>query len=474
MSPDQLPQPDLVLDGATVLTMGPHPRVLHPGRVSIAGGRIIDVGPAGGDGPTTGAVWSLPGRIVLPGFVNTHAHLVSALTRGLGGDRFLIGGDPATRGVADAIREGMDGEAAYAAARLALTELLLSGVTTTTDSQAARRGLEDAVDGTLRALTESGMRGHFYRASVDRSELVPSHRHDDLDHARTELTRLHERWSRDRIRVGAEAMSAHRVTPPLLRGLHEWAVEAKAGFAMHISYSEDAARHSLEEHGRRLMTLLADWGVLDERFLGYHPVWLDADEIGAIAAAGAGVSVCAGANMLIGVEAAPVDQLVDAGVRLGLGTDQPNDAHDFFQTMKTTILHQRASRGDASFGSPEMMLMLATRGGARALHMEDEVGSIEVGKQADLVILDGRRAPLNPLPAVVSNLVYAAGPSEVETVLVAGETVVERGRVVAWEIEDVVAEANRVVAASLARAGLDVSPISRWDLDRPAPREEEE
>ncbi len=466
MSPD-LPEPepvDLVLEGSMVLTMGPAPRVIDPGRVSIAGGRIVGVAAAAGPVPAAVEVRDLADRVVIPGFVNTHAHLVSSLTRGLGGDRFLVGGDPAGAAMATAIREAMDEEAAYSGARLALTELMLSGVTTTTDSQAARRGLEGAADGTLRALTESGLRGFFYRASVDRSELVPAHRHDDLELARSELSRLQHRWNSDRVQVGAEAMSAHRVTPPLLRGLHDWAVEADTGFAMHISYSEAAASHTVEEHGQPLMTLLADWEILDHRFLGYHPVWLDDSEIQAVAEADAGVSLCAGANMLIGMKAAPVNGLVEAGVRLGLGTDQPNDAHDFFQAMKTTILHQRAEAGDASFGDPEMMLQLATWGGARALHLEETLGSIEVGKQADLVVLDRRRAPLNPYPATISNLVYAVGPSEVETVMVAGEVIVESGRVVAWDMDEVVADVNRVVARALAEAGPD-RPLATWPFE---------
>lgn len=444
--------------------MGPRPRWIDPGRITVQSGTITSVAPATGPPPPAHEVRHLSGRVILPGFVNTHAHLLGALIRGLGGDRFLQGGHPLGRHIASAIRESLDEEAAYVATRLAVTELLRSGVTTTTDSQTANRGLEGASDGTLRALTESGIRARWSRASVEFGDLVPSHRHDSPDLAVQELSRLHEKWAGHLVGVGAEALSLHRVGEPFVRALHEWVSSVGTSFSMHMAYSEASARYPIDTYGRPLLLLLADWGVLDERFLGYHPVWLDRDEMRALTLSDAGVSLCSSANMLIGMRAAPLPQLLADQVRLGLGTDQPNDGHDFFATMKTTLLQQRAGVGDASFGDPLTMLQLATWGGARALHLEHRIGSIESGKAADLVVLDRRRSALNPVVGSISNIVLAAGPEVVESVFVDGNAVVEEGRVLAWESDRVVADANRVVGDVLERAGIDSESAVAWPL----------
>lgn len=454
---------DVTITDVTVMTMNASRDVLVDGYVTVRDGRIAGVGI--GRPPIAGEdTLPMEGRVVLPGFVNTHAHLVSALTRGLGGDRFLTGGLPGGRERAYAIREALDESTAYAGTRLALTELMLSGVTTTTDSYAARRGFEAGFDGALRAWTESRMRGTMYRASVDRTEIVPVHRHDTPQLAVSELDRLSRDWNSDVLTVGAEAMALHRVTPGLFETLAGWATDNGAPFAMHISYTEEAAEYALKEHGKRLMLVLDDRGVLNRRFLGHHPVWVDRDEIEAIARTEAGVSVCSAANMLIGLQPAPLPELIASGARVSLGTDQPNDGHNFFEVMKTTLLQQRAAAGSTVFGSPEQMLELATIGGARALHLEDRIGSVEVGKEADLTILDGRRPALGPAPGRISNIVFAASPADVEMVMVAGRVVVEDGRPVAWDPIEVTREADRATTAALMAAGLDPAPLSGWPV----------
>lgn len=445
-----------------MLTINPRREVLDPGMIVIADGRITQVGPDHGEAVPGHRTLDLAGRVILPGFVNTHAHLVSVLTRGLGGDRFLASGERGGRAAAEAIREALDESACYAGARLALSELLASGVTTTTDSQAARAGLESGPDGTLRALHESGMRAIFFRASVNRTEIVPPHRHDSAPLALAELDRLSTRWSSDAVTVGAEAMALHRVDRALLESVWRWSRAHRAPFAMHLSYSRGTARHPIETYGNRLLLLLDSWGMLDGRFLGYHPVWLDDAEVVAVARAGAGLALCSGANMLIGARPAPVDRLLGAGARLGIGTDQPNDGHNFFEAMKTTVLQQRSAAGSTDFGSPELMLELATMGGARALHLEERIGSIEVGKDADLVVLDARRPALNPTPGRISNVVYAASPADVEMVLVRGRVVAEGGRPEAWGLREVVEDARLVVAGALRSAGLPDRPLTEW------------
>lgn len=461
---------DLLIRGGLVLTMNPQREVYLAGYVAVRDGRIVAVGrddecPYGSG--SAAEFLDASEHVVLPGFVNVHDHLLAAFARGLGADRAVaVAVADAGQRVGARIRGALDEEAAYAAARLSLLELQRSGVTTTADSQPALAGREDNADGTLRAIHDSGIRALWTRASLNLTGYVAVEQHDSLDVALPELDRLADRWSSERVEVGAEAQALHRVEEGLLRGLADWAAERGAHFAMHLSYSEAAAAHAVQRFGRPLLLLLEDWGVLGPRFLGYHPVWLSEQEIAAAARAEAGLAYCPVDNMLIACGVAPVELLLGAGCRLGLGVDQPNDGHSFFELMKLAILLQRVTHLDASLGSPEQALELATIGGARALHREHEVGSLEPGKAADLLVLDGRGSALAPFPGRISNVVYAASPADVAHVFVGGEAVVRDGRHVRWEEEEVVRDAHRAMRATLRRAGLpeDLGPHTGWPV----------
>jgi 5-methylthioadenosine/S-adenosylhomocysteine deaminase len=133
--------------------------------------------------------------------------------------------------------------------------------------------------------------------------------------------------------------------------------------------------------------------------------------------------------------------------------------------MKTTILQQRAAEQGTGIGSPEMALEMATIGGARAVHREHEIGSIAVGKFADLVLTVPHGPSSSPLPARISNLVYASSPADVSSVLVGGRDVVTDGKLVPWEVEDVVGDASEKVASVLTAAGLSTEPLTTWPVD---------
>lgn len=458
---------DLLLLGGLVITVNARREVFHDGYVAVRDGVIVGVGPTRECSYTSARTIATTGRIVIPGFVNAHDHLVGVYVRGIGRDRFInVGVGSPEDPLSKPIREAVDEEAAYHGTRLALLELQKSGVTTTTDSQPIYRGMERRADGTLRAMKESGIRALFTRASHNRTTYVSPEKHDTIDRAMVDLDRLHHTWSSDRIEVGAEAHGLHRVEADLLKALKEWARMNNVHFAMHLSFSKEAAEHSVERFGRPLLLLLQDWGVLDDKFLGYHPIWLTDDEIAAIAHSGAGVAYCPVDNMLIGCGVAPIAKLLQAGVRLGFGVDQPNDGHNYFELMKIAVLLQRIAGSDPGFGSPELALELATMGGARALHRESQIGSLEIGKAADIVVLDARRSTLNPFTGRLSNVVYAATPGEVEHVFVAGDAVVRSGRHVHWDEDEVVQAMNRAMVDVLRRAAVERNtwPVSQWPI----------
>ncbi len=443
---------DLVLKGGTVITMDRNRRILDPGWISVSDGKIDQVGE--GEPPAANRIVEHTGDLLLPGFVNTHAHTLGCFTRGMGGDRFPAPGSsslPAT----SAIRLVMGEEQAYAAARLALVEMQLSGVTATTDSLTSLRGRESQIDGVLRAFRESGMYGVFYRASVDRTGIFPAGTYDSIELAASELDRLRSEWAGPRLNIGLEPLAMHRVTHSLLRDLIELASDRNAPLALHGPYSGVAAQHCIDRWGRSVVRVMADLNGLGPSLLMHHPVVVDERDISLLADHEVAVSVCAVGNMLIGVGPAPLPALLSAGVRASLGLDQPNDGHDMFQLMKMTMLAQRTMRGD-NWGTPTQMLELATAAGAAALGAP--VGSLEPGKWADLVVMDGDHPTMHPRPAATSNLVLASGPQAIRSVYVQGEKVVESGRHLVWDIAQVTGAVDEAFQACQHRCGLSDRP----------------
>lgn len=455
---------DLLIRGGLTLTIDAQRRVFPSGYVAVSDGMIVEVGDDADCHLASKETVDASRFVVMPGFVNAHDHLIAGFTRGLGGAGAVNVGGSYRDFASGRIREAMDGEACYLGARLSLLELQKSGVTTTTDSQSALAGKEDNIDGTLRAITESRVRALFSRASQNRTEFIPPERHDSLERAIPELERLTSSWASDRIEIAAEAQALHRVEEDLLRGLKDWTRSHGVHFVMHISYSQDAANHAVERFGRPLIMLLEDWGVLDQRFLGFHPVWLSDEEIAALARTQAGVSYCPVDNMLIACGVAPVNKLQHAGVRLGTGIDQPNDGHNFFELLKVGLLLQRVSHLDPAFGSPEHALELGTLGGARALHREHLIGSLEPGKAADIVLLDTHKPELAPFPGRISNIVLSAHPGVVDTVFIGGEAVVRHGKHLIWDEEEVAQSADRAMRDLASRIDLPLHPSTSWSV----------
>jgi 5-methylthioadenosine/S-adenosylhomocysteine deaminase len=318
----------------------------------------------------------------------------------------------------------------------------------------------------LRAIVESGARALFGRGSINRTSYLSTELYDNIDLALSELERLHQTWSSPLLEIGSEVHSLHRVEEDLLKAVKNWARDKGTHFGMHVAWNLDVAAHPVERFGRPLMLLLEDWDLLDDRFIAFHPVRVSDEEIAAMARSGCGAVYCPTSNAMSPGGTLPVPRLLAADIRLGIGLDQPNDGHNFFEVMKNTILHQRVSGTDEGFGSPELALELATLGGARALHREHQIGSLEAGKAADVLVLDGRTTTFAPFIGSLSNAVLAAGPRDVEHVFVDGKQVVKGGRHVHWDEHETTRELNRVMRDVVRRAGLgsETWPVTRWPV----------
>ena len=381
------------------------------GDLRVEGGRISSVGD-GGNGPADEVV-DASGFAIVPGFVNAHTHVAMNLLRGIADDRDLAG-FLETLFAVDAHRTEADVEAG---ARAGVAEMLLSGTTSFLDLYY----FEDAV---ARAVEALGIRGFLGWAVLD-PELT-TQKGVPVDNAR----RFIERWK------------DHPLVSPLVApqgvyvcGKETWLrakeVAEKEGTLLHYHLSE--TRREVHEHqdktGRRPVVWLEEIGFLGPRSVAAHGVWLTGEEIDLLSRRSVGVAHCPSSNLkLASGGVAPVVELRAAGATVGLGTDSvaSNNSLSMLREMHLAGLVQKNQRWDASVLSAQELLDLATLDGARLLGRSHDLGSLEVGKQADFSLFRLDHPTLFPArpEAVVSHLAYSASEEAVDSVYVAGVPVV--------------------------------------------------
>ena len=465
---------EFIIRDATVLTMNDERDCYESGFLWVKGEQIFRVGGVAdlGEVPAGVEVTRARGRLIMPGLVNAHGHLSNGILRGLYDEMPL--GVWFSKGMWPVL-EAQDTQTGGAGAELALMEQMTTGVTTTVSAEfgTPRRELPDAV---LAAVRKAHVRALVSRMTVDnadesdRSQAVPPAYREPVAQAIAEVERLQREYRSARVTVAPEALGVLRCTPEMVAGLHDLAVRSDSPFLMHIASSKDEHLSSHRAFGHGSVTELKRRGALSGRTLLAHAIWLDDAEIRDVAAAATGISHNPVANAYYASGFARLSDLLAAGVRVGLGVDgaSTNNSQNLWETMKMALLVQKERTADASFGSAELALELATRGGAAALHMEDRIGSLEAGKQADFISIDVNRIALAPRQTLISNLVYSNDPQAVRDVFIGGEPVVVDGVHRFFDRDAVVAAAEEALARVLERSGLKayLESRTRWHWSR--------
>lgn len=422
---------DLVLTDAMVLTMDAGRRVLPSGYVWMSGGRIKQVGSMRDlpELPEGTLVRSLGNsHLVMPGLVNTHNHISSFGLRAMQDQ-----GPQGYRGVKmyDGLR-ALDAPGGYLGAASALHESNLGGITTTVAGEA---GSAELLSAALEACHESGSRVVMSRAAMDSDVskaanlVIPEDLRETVDTAISGLDELRAQVTSDLVTVVPEAFSVMRTTADMMAALRDYAAEHGLPLLMHAAATVNERNECLERTGKKIAQYLADLDVLRPGTLLAHGTWLDEEEFALVAEGGAGIAHCPMANGWSGNRISAVSDWLDAGVRVGLGTDGPtsSNSQDLWAVAKAAIYFQKTRLSDIAWGSPELALELLTIRGAESIGMADEVGSLEPGKAADVICIDIERTSLAPRASIVSNLVYAHDRSAVRHVYVAGEEIVRDG-----------------------------------------------
>jgi len=410
---------DLIVLADTVVTMDAARRVLEPGAVAVVDRRIAAVGPrddvlAAWRAPRT---LDAPRSVLIPGLVNAHTHAPMTLFRGLVDGLSLEAW--LTTQIFPAEAAGLTPESVRAGMRLALAEMIRSGTTTFADMYY----FEDLLAEETRA---AGMRGVLGWTIIGFP--VADASGPDVSLAATEA--FLERFSGDPLVVPAVAPhSTYTLEPEALVRCAELADRFDAPLMMHLSETRAEVDEVLARHGRTPIAHADALGLLGARTVAAHVVHPTDDDVARLVRAGAGVVHCPQSNMKLGSGIAPVGALLAAGVPVGLGTDgaPSNDDLDLFEEIDTAAKLQKVARLDPTAFDARRAVELATLGGARVLGLDDRIGSIEVGKEADLVLLGGTRAGLVPRGDPWGFLAYVAKGSDVRSVVVAGRVLLEDG-----------------------------------------------
>jgi 5-methylthioadenosine/S-adenosylhomocysteine deaminase len=441
----------LLIRRATILTMNDRLDVVE-GDLVVRDGRIARIGPGAGeeDGPVD-AVIDAAGGYVLPGLVQTHVHLCQTLFRGWADDLPLL---EWLRRRVWPLEAAHDPDTLRAATRLACAELLRTGTTAVLTMETVHD-----TDAVLETLAGVGLRATVGKCMMDRLDpAVPRRLHEPASRALEESLALARRWhgaAGGRLRVALAPRFAVSCTRDLLEATAE--VSAAEGLLVHTHASETRDEVALVQatSGLPNMAYLAATGLASPRLCAAHCVWVDEAEQALMAERGVRVLHCPGSNLKLGSGLAPVVELRARGISVSIGADGAacNNRLDMFDEMRLAATLQAVRHGPGRLTAREVVWM-ATREGARALGLEHEIGSLEPGKRADLILVDIRAPHLVPAPDPYSTLVYAARGSDVRLTVVDGRPLVEEGRLTWADPEEIVAHAHEASRRLAARAGL--------------------
>jgi len=389
------------------------------------------------------------GKALLPGLINCHAHMAAVLERGFNEDF----GFPNSARLAVRPASLLQGEENTLMVSVAALEAIRTGTTTIVENAGG-------IDRSAAALAQSGLRCVFAESIRDSENVAGPMSPDGL--ARSEapsfspkrrdegLQRIHDLFTawhgknEGRISVFPAAALAETSSPELLRAIRAFADTHDLGYTIHLSQSRAEVDFMVRHHGMRPPAFLDQAGFLGPRLFAAHCRYVDAADIALLGRTGTIISHQAAMAANRGV-IPPIAALRAAGCPIANGTD--NNTNDLFEVMRVALLTERISRNDENPGvrpQPEDMLEDATRGGARAVQQGTLLGSLEVGKKADIIVLDTQRAHLVPAGRIVSAWIHNGQPSDIESSMVDGRFIMRNRKVLTMDEERIVAEADRV------------------------------
>jgi 5-methylthioadenosine/S-adenosylhomocysteine deaminase len=440
--------PDTILiKNGTLVTMDEADTIVN-GDLMISDGRITGVD-ARAD--RADVVIDASSCAVLPGLIQTHIHLCQTLFRGAADDLSLI----------DWLKKRVwPMEAAHtpssirASARLGIAEMIMGGTTCALTMETV-----SDTDHVFRAVEESGFRATVGKCMMDKGDEVPAGLREETEDSIRESLALLDEWhgrANGRIRYCFAPRFAISCTRELLERVSKIARERGVMIHTHASENRTEIEMVERETGKRNVAYLDSLGLTGPDVLLAHCVHLDNSEMETMARTGTHVAHCPSSNLKLGSGLAPVKEMLERGISVSVGADGApcNNRLDAFTEMRIAALLQKVLHG-ADVLSARETLRLATTNGARALGLESEIGSLEKGKRADVIVLDLNRLHSSPRPVdIISGIVYSAQPGDVKTVIIDGQVVMRDRKLMTMDEQQVIDEANQEAELLSKRVGL--------------------
>lgn len=437
---------DLIISGGTVLTMAGAD--VTNGSVAVANGAIVAVGPAADIDAAYLAKETLDARgmAVVPGFVNAHTHVPMSLFRGIADDRDLM--DWLQNFIFPAEKNNVDADFVRWGTRLAAAEMIRSGTTTFADMYYFEADI-------ARETRKAGLRGVLGETVLD----FPAPDNKSWDEMLAYMRRFAAEFKNDPLITPALAPHApYTVSADHLRQVRALATELGVPIIIHVSETKDEAQQIAGRSGGMTpVQYLDSLGFFGKDVVAAHCVWVTPDDIAILAKRGVGVAHNPQSNMMLASGVAPVTALRSAGVNVGLGTDGPagsNNNMDMFDEMASAARLQKVGLTDPKALGSRAVLEMATIGGARALGLDQKIGSLEPGKRADIAVIDLRTPETQPVYSVESAIVYAASAANVDSTIVDGKVLMRHRKLTTIDLDETLRHAEEYrakVSGSLAR-----------------------
>jgi len=426
---------DLIISGAKALLLDAQNTCLERASVAIRADEIIAVGHTENIAKQYRAQKTLEIKdsLIMPGFVNCHTHAAMTCFRGIADDLELM--DWLNNYIFPAEAKNVNEELAYWGSLLGIAEMIKSGTTTFCDMYIFE-------DETARAAREAGMRCLIGEVLFD----FPSPNFKTPDEGIAYTRMLIEKWKDDPlVNILIEPHALYTCSRPLLDAVRELALakrlaeDAHLPIGLHLLENAAEKKQLEEKFGKSAVAFLKDIGYLDEHLIAFHCVEFSEDDIRLFSEHRCKIAHNPASNMKLASGVAPVPEMLKAKIPVGLGTDgcASNNNLDMIKEMGTAARLHKVARLDPTVMDAQSVVRMATVEGAKVLGMEKQIGSLEPGKKADVIVLDLNKPHLTPLYSPYSHLVYAASGADVDTVVINGRVVMENRRLLTIDEEEV-------------------------------------
>ena len=421
---------DLILSGGTVLTVDKEDRLIENGAVAIIDSKIVALGSAQEISAGFFASKTIDAKagIIMPGLINTHTHLAMSIFRGIADDLPLD--EWLNKFILPLEDKFIDKDSAYLGSLLSCAEMILSGTTTFCDMYFFEKE-------TGRAAKEAGMR------AVIGEGIVTSVGSDTKNWEKKKALTLEliEKFKNEElISIAVEPHSPYTCTADILKKAKQFARKNKLLYVIHLAETKKEFADFAKKEKMTSVQYLESLGVLDRDTVAAHCVWLSKNDLQILAKRKVKVSHCPQSNMKLGSGIAPIAKMLKNNIIVSLGTDgaASNNTLDMFREMKSAALLAKVADMDVSALSAKEMVRMSTIEGAKALGKEAEIGSLEIGKKADIIILDTQQPHLVPLYDYYSQIVYSATGSDVKTSIINGKVIMENRKIGGLDIRKII------------------------------------